>query len=445
MGGSASTEVPGGGTEGYHVLRVQENSPGHKAGLEAFFDFVVAIGNQRLDKDNDILKEILKANMEKSVRMLVYSSKSLKTREVMLTPSNAWGGQGLLGVSIRFCSFEGANENVWHVLDVQRNSPADFAGLRSNTDYIIGADSVLHESEDLFSLIESHEGRPLKLYVYNTETDGVREVTLTPNSNWGGDGSIGCGIGYGYLHRIPTRPFDGSAAAAPSQPVPSPVPTPGSPAADGFSEVSLSGSPQPVSTAGIETGVSALSLGSPTAGAVPSSVTSPLTAGGTPTIPVIPSTVTGAAYTPASPPSTTAIPGMAPMGVSPPTPMTLPNIPGLPNMNIQMPPTQALTNPSTNIAAAANAGTMSTATPNPPFTLPSSIAMPPVSLGANFTLPSPGSLPASIGSIPGPTPLPSFPITTAVAPPSEVPVSAPAAAPAPAPTQQPAEDQVASS
>ena len=31
-------------------------------------------------------------------------------------PSNTWGGQGLLGVSIRFCSFEGAAENVWHVL-----------------------------------------------------------------------------------------------------------------------------------------------------------------------------------------------------------------------------------------------------------------------------------------------------------------------------------------
>lgn len=36
--------------------------------------------------------------------------------EVMLTPSSNWGGQGLLGVSIRFCSFEGASENVWHVL-----------------------------------------------------------------------------------------------------------------------------------------------------------------------------------------------------------------------------------------------------------------------------------------------------------------------------------------
>ena len=50
------------------------------------------------------------------------------------------------------------------------------AGLRSFTDYIIGADSVLHESEDLFTLIEAHEGRPLKLYVYNTETDHCREV-----------------------------------------------------------------------------------------------------------------------------------------------------------------------------------------------------------------------------------------------------------------------------
>ena len=36
--------------------------------------------------------------------------------------------------------------------------------------------TVVPESEDLFSLIEAHEGRPLKLYVYNTETDHCREV-----------------------------------------------------------------------------------------------------------------------------------------------------------------------------------------------------------------------------------------------------------------------------
>ena len=36
----------------------------------------------------------------------------------------------------------------------------------------------MHESEDLFTLIEAHEARPLKLYVYNTETDHCREVIL---------------------------------------------------------------------------------------------------------------------------------------------------------------------------------------------------------------------------------------------------------------------------
>ena len=141
MGSSHSTEVPGGGSEGYHVLRVrvdnfhnlllfyikqlfdyifgfqvQDGSPGQKANLEAFFDFIVAIEDTRLDQDNDTLKDLLKKNVDKTIKMLIYSSKTQTVREVMITPSANWGGQGLLGVSIRFCSFEGANENVWHVL-----------------------------------------------------------------------------------------------------------------------------------------------------------------------------------------------------------------------------------------------------------------------------------------------------------------------------------------
>lgn len=95
---------------------MQDGSPGQKANLEAFFDFIVAIENIRLDQDNDTLKELLNANVNKSIKMLVYSSKTQSVREMMVTPSESWGGQGLLGVSIRFCSFEGANENVWHVL-----------------------------------------------------------------------------------------------------------------------------------------------------------------------------------------------------------------------------------------------------------------------------------------------------------------------------------------
>ncbi|CAB1328490.1 unnamed protein product [Coregonus sp. 'balchen'] len=214
MGGAQSIEIPGGGSEGYHVLRVQDNSPGHRAGLEPFFDFIISISDTRLNKDDDTLKDLLKVNVEKPIKMLVYSNKTLELREATVTPSNMWGGQGLLGISIRFCSFEGANENVWHVLP-----------------------------EDLFSLIETHEGKGLKLYVYNTDTDNCRDVVITPNSEWGGEGSLGCGIGYGYLHRIPTQTFEeGKKISFPGHIQSEPV----SPLKDGFTEVQLSAvSPQP--------------------------------------------------------------------------------------------------------------------------------------------------------------------------------------------------------
>ncbi|XP_041102756.1 Golgi reassembly-stacking protein 1-like [Polyodon spathula] len=206
MGLTQSTDVPEGGTDGYHVHGVQEGSPAERAGLEPYFDFVIAVGHTRLNKENDTLKDLLKANVEKPVKLEVYSIKAMRVRELEVVPSNMWGGQGLLGASVRFCSFQGASEHVWHVLDVEPNSPASLAGLRAHTDYIVGADQVIQDSEDFFSLVESHEGKPLKLLVYNTETDRCREVVVTPNGAWGGEGSLGCGIGYGYLHRIPSLP-----------------------------------------------------------------------------------------------------------------------------------------------------------------------------------------------------------------------------------------------
>jgi len=252
MGAGSSTDVPGGGTEGYHVLRVQEGSPGYKAGLEPFFDFLVSVENQRLDQDNDTLKDALKANVEKPVKLLVYSSKTRRVREASITPSNLWGGQGLLGVSIRFCSFDGAAENVWHVLDVNPNSPSDIAGLRPHTDYIIGADTVLHDTEDFFNLVGQHEGKALKLYVYNSETDGCREVTITPNGNWGGDGSIGCGIGYGYLHRIPVPDT--------TKPLKQPISTPAAASISGFSEVPLTGPEGLTNVTGLEVPMAATTI-----------------------------------------------------------------------------------------------------------------------------------------------------------------------------------------
>ncbi|KAM7359142.1 Golgi reassembly-stacking protein 2 [Cochliomyia hominivorax] len=249
MGSSHSVEIPGGGTEGYHVLKVQDNSPGQKAGLEAFFDFIIAIAGTRLDQDNDMLKELLKQNVDKPVKLVVYSSKTQTVRELTLTPSSGWGGQGLLGVSIRFCSFEGANEHVWHILEVHPNSPAEAAGLRAYSDYVIGADAIRHENDDLFTLIETHEQQPLKMYVYNIDDDACREVTIKPNSHWGGEGALGCGIGYGYLHRIPIQAGNASVVKPPTTipsatsvaaPMPSSISNPVTPATAGSTVIAPS-------------------------------------------------------------------------------------------------------------------------------------------------------------------------------------------------------------
>lgn len=52
-------------------------------------------------------------------------------------------------------------------------------------------------------LINEHLNRPLSLWVYNSEYDVVREVTVVPSHSWGGEGALGCGLSHGLLHRIP--------------------------------------------------------------------------------------------------------------------------------------------------------------------------------------------------------------------------------------------------
>lgn len=71
------------------------------------------------NQDNETLKDLLKANIEKPVKMLVYSSKTRRVREVELVPSHQWGGQGLLGVSIRSYTLKIRNINP-HTIRTER-------------------------------------------------------------------------------------------------------------------------------------------------------------------------------------------------------------------------------------------------------------------------------------------------------------------------------------
>ena len=62
---------------------------------------------------------------------------------------------------------------------------------------------MLHGESGLGELVEDHIGRPLRLYVYNNEYDVTRELTIHPSKDWGGEGALGCVLGYGALHRLP--------------------------------------------------------------------------------------------------------------------------------------------------------------------------------------------------------------------------------------------------
>lgn len=212
-------------TLGYRVLGVQPNSPASAAGLVSFLDFLVGVNGEMLMGSGEGLQEgdeyedidfpaLLKENNGKELELLVHNIKSNSQRLVKITPSSEWGGAGLLGVTIRLDDYGGADERLIRVLSVEHNSPAAIAGLVPMTDYLLGTTSTSFDSDSaLADVLMVHADRIVEIYVYSSETDLVRVVTLMPTLSWGGRGLLGAEIGTGYLHGFPKscRNTDGAS------------------------------------------------------------------------------------------------------------------------------------------------------------------------------------------------------------------------------------------
>ena len=142
---------------------------------------------------------------------VVFNIKSQEARIVHLTPNDTWGGAGLLGVTIRLDNYAGAEDRFIRVLSVVENGPAAVSGLLNDgTDFILGTTHHTINSLSHFAqLIQKNIDRIIELYVYNSNTDIVRVVTLMPSYEWntkiGGTGLFGAEVGTGYLHRLPYR------------------------------------------------------------------------------------------------------------------------------------------------------------------------------------------------------------------------------------------------
>ncbi|CAK4686154.1 hypothetical protein LEN26_020816 [Aphanomyces euteiches] len=200
-------EAQGGSHFGFRVLGIQENSPASVVGFVSFFDFILSANGIRLDTKDSTFMELIARSEDKAMQLSVYNVKSQQTRDLFLTPSRKWPGKGMLGVTIRFDSFEGADDHLLHVLEVAKKSPADVASLEPEADYLLGTpERVFRDPEDLYDEIVDHLDQPFQCYVYNAKTDQVRIVRITPHDRWGGEGFgyLGAEVGHGYLHRLPT-------------------------------------------------------------------------------------------------------------------------------------------------------------------------------------------------------------------------------------------------
>ncbi|KAI0404226.1 GRASP55/65 PDZ-like domain-containing protein [Xylaria palmicola] len=200
LDGDARPQKDGHG-HGFQVLR----NTNLELGVEPWFDFVVGINGRTIDNpDPSLFAQEVRNCAGGTVALALWSAKGqrVRTMHVPVPPST-----GSLGLALQWAPLALAS-NVWHVLDVPANSPADAAGLLPYSDYVLGTpDGILHGEGGLGELVDDYVGRPLRLWVYNNEYNVTRELEIVPSREWGGEGALGCVLGFGALHRLPA-PLD---------------------------------------------------------------------------------------------------------------------------------------------------------------------------------------------------------------------------------------------
>ncbi|KAK9454068.1 GRASP55/65 PDZ-like domain-containing protein [Dipodascopsis uninucleata] len=192
---------------GFRILKVKKGSLAEENGLESFFDFICGINGHQIEDGNaELFVQEIQNCAGKSVKFTVFTSKGQQLREVMVAlPEKGESEEQKveLGMALQWAPLA-LSDVVFHVLNVQSGSPADKAGLQADSDFIIGIDGYQLISEyALGEILEANLDQELMLQVYNHDYNTVRLTTIMPTKNWGGDGVLGCGIGFGYLHRIP--------------------------------------------------------------------------------------------------------------------------------------------------------------------------------------------------------------------------------------------------
>ncbi|KAH3687347.1 hypothetical protein WICPIJ_001691 [Wickerhamomyces pijperi] len=216
--------------EGFRVTSVKPDSIGQEEGFQSWFDYIIGVNGHdiptnytedyRLLPNYEYFLKMIENCKGKSVTFEIWCAKGgvIKSIEVPISDGTLEDvpinnnphvvvnqAFNKLGLTLQWTPLI-SSAFVYHVLEINANSPAEKAGLLPHSDYIIGAQDGLlcTGGEDLLGrVINSKYNMELILYVYNQEYDVVRPVTIVPSDQWGGKGYLGCGVGYGLLHRLP--------------------------------------------------------------------------------------------------------------------------------------------------------------------------------------------------------------------------------------------------
>ena len=133
-------------------------TPLHTA-LVSYLDFILSVNGEPLDEESDWFAEEIKQNVGQPVILEIYNVKWRKYRTVQVVPRvSNWGGDGFLGLHVRWDSMERAAECVLHVVDVAAGSPADEAGIvPTGDDFILGSAEGAFESVRAGGPVDAHE------------------------------------------------------------------------------------------------------------------------------------------------------------------------------------------------------------------------------------------------------------------------------------------------
>mmetsp|Transcript_63582 Transcript_63582/g.112301 ORF Transcript_63582/g.112301 Transcript_63582/m.112301 type:complete len:189 (-) Transcript_63582:360-926(-) len=113
---------------GFQVTNISPQSPGEKAGLQ-LTDFILTMNGQDIAFiDPEKIMTTVKNSVDRPIHLTVYNTSSDRIRDVVLTPSSEWPGDGLLGIKIKLNTYDTAydySSNVYSKEDDEENSYSD--------------------------------------------------------------------------------------------------------------------------------------------------------------------------------------------------------------------------------------------------------------------------------------------------------------------------------